>query len=118
MPPKKIKITKLGKKNKPVTKKKLAAARKKIKRLNPHDAMMAKIIAIVPAVKDVEGEEAKSWSLLADKILLAKRMKTSVFVVTMNPKMIEYREVLQKAFPCAIQSPTEARFGMDSIEKF
>ena len=88
------------------------------KRRTPHERLMARFVELVPAVKDVEGDAAQSWIMLAHKILLARKMKTSVFVITPNPLMLEHREVLQKEFPCSIQSPCEARFGMDSIQQF
>lgn len=116
---KKSKIHKVGSRKRPAALKQINAMRKKIKkRLNPHERLMARFVELVPATKDVEGDAKQSWVMLAHKILLARRMKTSVFVITPNPLMLEHREVLQKEFPCAIQSPCEARFGMDSIEKF
>jgi hypothetical protein len=121
MPPKK-KIIKLGSKKKPATAKQFKAARKKVlkrkPRATPHDMVMAKFKELVPAMAEATGDALESWTLFAHKLLLAKRMKTTVFTVTVNPLMLEHREVLQKEFGCSIMSPTEARFGMDSIEKF
>lgn len=104
-------------KRKVKTKKKKAVV-KRHKKLNPHAALLIKLAVLVPAMKDATGDLLESWSLFAHKILLAKRLKTSVMVITVNPQLLENREVLQKEFPCSIQSPTEARFGMDSISKF
>jgi hypothetical protein len=119
MPPKKKKkIIKLGKKNKPVTLKRITSARKKLKRLSPFETIMAKFRELVPVMKDAKGDLLESWTLFAHKLLLARRLKTSVNVITVNPQMLEYRELLQKAFPCTIQDPTEARFGMDSIQHY
>ena len=102
------------KKSKPKKK----SAKRAEKKLNPLQKILARIAHLVPIVQEAEGDLLKSWELFAHKILLAKRMKTSVMVITVNPTMLEYRELLQKEFPCSIQSPTEARFGLDSIEKF
>ena len=121
MPKKKIKITKLGTKKWPVTKKRITAARKKLKqpkRLTPHERLMATFKELVPEMAEATGDALESWTLFAHKLLLAKRMKTTVFTITVNPVMIEHRETLQKRFGCQIMSPTEARFGADSIQKF
>jgi hypothetical protein len=116
MPKKKIKITKLGTKKWPATKKKVTAAHKKTS--SPHDKLMLKLKELIPAISEAQGDALESWSLLAHKLLLATRMKTTVYVVTVNPLMLEHREVLTKEFKCTVQNPTEARFGADSIQQF
>ena len=108
MPPKKRKLKKVVRKT----------VKRKAKKLSPFDTIMAKFRELVPVMKDAKGDLLESWTLFAHKLLLARRLKTSVNVITVNPQMLEYRELIQKAFPCTIQDPTEARFGMDSIEKF
>ncbi len=117
MPPKK-KIIRLGSKNKPVTLKRITAAKKKLKRLTPYEKIMARFREICPEMKDASVDFIKSWEMFAQKILLARRQQTSVFVITVNPHLLEHRDILQKEFPCSIQSPTEARFGMDSIQTY
>ena len=122
----KTKITKLGSRKKTTPPARIKAARKKVKKvatrkkkqLSPHAAIMAKLTDICPAIKDAVGDGLESWTLFAHKLLLARRLKTSVNVITVNPQMLEHRELIQKAFPCSIQSPTEARFGMDSISAY
>ena len=108
MPPKKKKT------KKPIRK----ITRKKVDKRTPVEKIMAIFVEIVPAVKDATGDALESWTLFAQKLLLAKRLKTSVNVITVNPVMLEHRELLQKAFACSIQSPTEARFGLDSIQTY
>jgi len=100
------------------TKAKAKPAKRQAKRLSPYEDMMRRLCLLVPDMKDAKGDLLESWSLFAKKLLLARRLKTSVNVITVNPQMLEYRDVLQKEFPCAIMSPTEARFGMDSIQNY
>ena len=98
--------------------KKKKPAKRKATRLTPHEVIMAKFRELVPVMKDAQGDLLESWTLFAHKLLLARRLKTSVNVITVNPQMLEYRKLLEKDFPCTIQDPTEARFGMDSIQNY
>lgn len=102
----------------PKKKKRIKKAIRQKKRLTPIQAMMAQLIDLCPPIKETTGDMRESWILFAQKLLLAKRLKTTVNVVTVNPQMIEYRALLQKKFKCDIMSPTEARFGLDSIEMY
>lgn len=106
----------MKKQKKKITKKVKKVAVKR--RIPADERIYNKLSELCPPARKAEGDRLKSWVLLAQKLALAKKMKTSVFCITSNPDILEYRDLIKKHFPCDIYDPTEARFGMDSIQKF
>lgn len=92
-------------------------ARKK-KPLSPLDNILARCRQLCPEMKEASNAMQESWLLFCRKLLMAKKMKTTVQVITLNPQLLENREKLQKEFGCIIQSPTEARFGLDIVKPY
>lgn len=57
----------------------------------------------------------KSWELFIRKLYAAQKAKTLLICITANDDIIANRDILQEKYPCQIITPTEARFGYDSI---
>lgn len=85
--------------------------------LTPEQRILNDIWRECPGAKKMEAS-LTTWEGLAAKIAVARAKGTYVVFVTMNPDILETREILKSKFNCEVLTPTEARFGADSIERF
>ncbi len=92
--------------------------KKKRKTLAPEEKVLREIWKACPGSKNCADSMKGSWLGLATKISMARALKTYIVFVTLNPEFLEHRQALKTTFNCEVLTPTEARFGADSIEAF
>lgn len=83
------------------------------------DSVLARLKEKFPVADTVDMYRRKSWEMFAQKLADAYNQKTMLFMVTVNPDMLELREQIEAAFPCKICSPTEGLYtgGFDFITR-
>lgn len=73
-------------------------------------SVLAQLRAKYPAASTTDIYRRQSWEMFAGKLAEAYNQQTMLFIVTVNPDILELRETIEGEFPCKICSPTEGLY--------